>query len=131
MFEILLLAAIAIGFFLHKGAKTRKHPLRLSELEQALRTQADLRLYRNKDVDTSNRFRRLGQHLETAQYLVNSPVESWHQEWRAIRISLLDCTSESLLSSIDLFYTDRREEIKAALYDLVSRLDKAYESKSQ
>ena len=126
MFEILLLAAIAIGFFLHKGAKTRKHPLRLSELEQALRTQADLRLYRNRDAETAQKYKRIGDHLQTARYLVNSPSESMREEWRAIRVSLLTSTSEELLKGVDLFYSDRREEIKTAVYDLVSRLDKAY-----
>jgi hypothetical protein len=131
MFEIFLLAAIAIGILITKKSKVQKHPLRLTELEQALRTQADLWLYRNKDVDTAKKFSRLGTHLDTARYLANSPVDSWHQEWMSIRPSLLHCTSEELLKSVDLFYTDRREEIKAAVYDLVTKLDKSYDSRNR
>ncbi|WP_305336230.1 hypothetical protein [Hydrogenophaga sp.] len=124
MTEIFILIALLIGIWLFKSSKEKKYPNRLLELEQAIQTQADLRLYRNKDAETSFRLTKLAEDLRYAQHLLNESSESVRSNWPRLRPQILHLTSESSLKIINVFYTDRREELKAAVYDLVRRLDK-------
>lgn len=124
MTEILLLVAAIFGIWIFKNSKTKQYPNRLLELEQALQTHAALRLHRNEDAQTSQNLELLAKDLQRAQYLVNDGNDSVRSNWSRLRPQILHLTSEDTLKSVDLFYTDRREEFKAAVYDLVSRLDK-------
>ena len=124
MNEIFFIAALAFGIWIYRTSKIKKYPNRLHEVEQALKIQADLWLYRNKDVQASGEFRQLAIDLKTAQSLLNEGAESVRAHWWCIRPQIFQLTSEEGLKKIDFFYSDRREEVKAALYDLVARLDK-------
>ncbi|MES2384341.1 MAG: hypothetical protein V4593_07320 [Pseudomonadota bacterium] len=124
MTEILLLVGAAIAFWAFSKSTSKKHPHRLSEIEQALRKQADLWLHRNKDVASSNELIQYADALKEAQFLANESSESMRQKWEAIRPHVLHLTSEDSLKRMDLFYSDRQQEFKAALYELVTRLDK-------
>jgi uncharacterized membrane protein YccC len=124
MIEILFLVGVAIAFWAFSKSKSKKHPQRLYEIEQELRKQADLWLHRNKDVATSNELNQYADAIKTAQLLANESSESVRQKWSPLRPHLLHLSSEEALKRIDLFYSDRQPEFKAAIYDLVSRLDK-------
>lgn len=114
----LFLLAAAAAFWIFKQSKRQKHPARLGELQTALRTQADLRLYRNKDPETSTRLNRLADDLGVAQTMLNDPVEHVRTHWPRIRPSILRLSSEESLKEADLFYTDRAQNIREALFDL-------------
>jgi leucyl aminopeptidase len=127
--SVLLLAAGFWGaVFAFKNMKKAKHPQRLFELENALQNHADLAMYRNQDPETAQELEELLTHLKSARGLVNAPTEAVSGEWRTIRRSLLHLTSEPLLKRVDLFYTDRRDDIKAAVYALISAVDKRFPS---
>jgi hypothetical protein len=124
MTEFLLLAAVAlVGLWIYKASKAKKFPNRLHELEQALQTHADLRLHRNKDTIGSAELTKLAEALRRSQHLLNEGSESVHANWSKLRPQILHLTSEDALNSVDLFYSDRRDEFKFALYHLVGRLD--------
>jgi hypothetical protein len=123
MAELLIFVVALVGFCIYKASKAKKHPNRLLELELALRTHADLWLHRNKDASASAEMTMLADDLRSARQLLNEGSESVHASWSRLRPQVLHLTSERALKSVDLFYTDRREEFKAAVYDLTNRLD--------
>jgi hypothetical protein len=124
MTELLFIAAALVGLWIYKTSRTNKLPNRLLELEQALQTHADLRLHRNKDVAGSAQLTELAAALRRSQHLLNESNESVRANWSRLRPQMLHLTSEDALKSVDLFYTDRREEFKAAIYHLIGHLDK-------
>jgi len=102
MAELMLLIAALIGLWLFKSSKAKRYPNRLLELEQALQTQADLRLHRNKDAETSCQLAKLAEDLKRAQYLLNEGSESVRSNWPRLRPQMLHLTSEEILTRVDL-----------------------------
>lgn len=126
--NILVLVAAGVGIWMFKKSKTSRYPHRLFELQQALNNHADLLLHRNHDEETATELSRLAEHLKLALQLPREPAEFVRQHWMLARPHLLHLTSEDALKRVDLFYSDRREPTKAALYDLIGRLDKMYDA---
>ncbi|MCK9688464.1 hypothetical protein [Scleromatobacter humisilvae] len=120
--ELLLLVAAGIVVFVGlKAARSRTYPHRLMDLEQALRLHATAR--RQSDPEGAAELMQLADDLAHAQRLVNGGDMALRAEWRRLRPQLLHLTGEAALQRVDLFYSDRKNSIQQAVYDLVKRID--------
>lgn len=126
--ELALVVGVIAAGLIYRSTKRAKHPQRLHEVESALKVRADLYQHRNGESGGTNELALLGDQLRRAQYLLNEGDAAVHRDWRRIRPAVLRLTSPEMLTRLDLYYSDRRDDIKAALYDLVTQLDKKAEA---
>ena len=122
--EWLIVGAFVGGVIVYKRWKRASYPDRIVEMWSALDTQADLYRHRNKDPATADQLAAHAANLKHAQLLVNASNDAVAQDWPKVRHTVSHLSSEDGLKSAGLYYTDRREDIKAALFDLLGRLDK-------
>lgn len=122
--ELLLALAPLAAYWLYRQSKIAKYPQRLQELETALRMQADLRLYRNKDPEGHAYLLGRADSLARSRTLVNDDAAKVADHWRRLRPVVMDLSSETGLKQADLLYTDRVQDFREAISHLVRRLDK-------
>lgn len=122
--DLLLVGLAACGYVIYRLHKRSRYPHRLFEVERALEMHADLALHRNHDQVSAQELRQLAEHLKRAQLQASQQAGNISDDLVEVKRALLYLTDEKMLTRIGLFYTDRCADIKAALYDLFSRLEK-------
>lgn len=124
MIEVLVVIAFFIGIWIYKSSKKSKYPHRLFEIQNALETRAALFLHRGKNSEASQKLALMAEDLKLSQFLLNDSSDAVLKSWPRLRPQMMHLTSEAALNQIDLYYTDRRDELKDAVFDLIERLDR-------
>jgi len=124
MAELILALAPLAAYWLYRQSKIAKYPQRLGDLEAAMRTQADLRLHRNKDPETHAHLVGGADALARSRTLLNDDVATIATLWPRLRPVVMHLGSETGLKQADLLYSDRAQDTREAIFHLVRSLDK-------
>jgi hypothetical protein len=114
------------GFFIYRYSLRTKYPARLLELQDALRVHAVARLHHSNDKDdaTARELDEIAEHLGDAQMLANAAPAAIAREWPRIHRSVRMSIDPDILNRLGYFEPDRRSQVKAAVFDLESRIEK-------
>lgn len=122
--QVVVIALLWVGFFVYRSVQRSRFPVRLIELEQAIRDQADLAMHRNGDAMTGTRLHLIYEHLKYAQMLVNSPPATIARDWPRIHRSVREAIDPETFRRIGYFHADRIDPAKAAVIDLEARIQR-------
>lgn len=121
---LIVFAVLIVGFWIYRKSKVEKYPDRLFEIETALETKSDLWRYKAKDEYEAERLSQHAKDLKFCQFMVNDSDAFVKENWGSVRPGLLHLTGEDMLSKIDLYYSDRADDYRSALGNLIDKLDK-------
>lgn len=119
MESLIVIAVLTIGYWVYKKSKKEKHPIRIFEIKQALGLRAELLRHKAKDEYEADKLIQLAKDLE----MLNSTDSLVKAEWSRARPGLINLTSSEMLTMLHLDSADRSDDYKAAIWDLIGKLD--------
>ena len=125
--EILIFIVIfIIGFSIYKRSKSKNYPIHIYEIRKALETKSELLRYKAKDDYEADKFMQLSKDLE----MINCSDLVLKDNWLRVRPSLINLTSEEMLRMLNLDSNDKVDDYKAALWDLMAKLERRASNQS-